>query len=456
VPTDHLEVSTEGELLIDGCRATDLAKAFGSPVFVISERTFRENIRRVRSAFETAWPEPVRVLVAIKANNNLALRAIAFDEGAGGECFGLGELYATFMGGADPAFVVMNGSNKTPEELRKAAELGVWINIDSEDEVVFLRSMASEVPRPVRVNIRLKVVPDGVDALTTDYDRTAPGQSMSEHLRSRKWGFSARQAIELTRSLSADPAFELGGFSAHIGRFSPAVDAYRLYAASLGRIVRDVASATSFKPGILDIGGGFASDRDPESGDLELNANSVEDYAEAVASELLGQFVAASLPVPHLWTEPGRYISANAGALLTTVGVVRREDGYVWVNIDASTNIMPWLETRHEAHVVLPASGMHRVLELQPQVVGGICTLSIFSTRNALPSVARGDLLAILDAGSYAETTSSQFNGVPRPATVLVLDGQAELIRERETIGDVFAKQRIPERLRASRRILGT
>src|SRR5699024_9325988 len=109
----------------------------------ISEATLRANYRRVAAAFTAEWPAPVRVLYAIKANNNLAVRAIMHSEGAGSDCFGTAEMYATFMGGADPATVVLNGSNKTHEELRKAVELGVTVNIDSEEEIGVLDGLAA-------------------------------------------------------------------------------------------------------------------------------------------------------------------------------------------------------------------------------------------------------------------------------------------------------------------------
>jgi diaminopimelate decarboxylase len=114
-PTDHLSVGADGVLAIDGVRVTSLVERFGSPLQVAVERTIRANYRRIRQAFETRWRAPVNVMYSIKCNNLLAVRAILSAEGAGGDCFGLGELYATLAGGADPGLMVMNGSNKTAD-----------------------------------------------------------------------------------------------------------------------------------------------------------------------------------------------------------------------------------------------------------------------------------------------------------------------------------------------------
>src|SRR5207344_3090525 len=115
-------VGEQGDLLIDGCSARSLIEAFGSPLYVISERTLRLNLRRVTTGLAARWPRATRVLYAIKANNNLAIRAIAYSEGAGGDCFGLGEIHATIAGGADLDKIVLNGSSKSDAELERAVE----------------------------------------------------------------------------------------------------------------------------------------------------------------------------------------------------------------------------------------------------------------------------------------------------------------------------------------------
>ena len=130
-PSDSLTVNAAGELLIEGCAAPDLISRFGSPLFVISDSTLRQNVRQIQGAFEQNWASGVNVMYAIKCNPNFAVRAVVHEEGAGGDCFGMGELEATFAGGADPDKIALNGSNKNDELIARAIDLGITINLDS-------------------------------------------------------------------------------------------------------------------------------------------------------------------------------------------------------------------------------------------------------------------------------------------------------------------------------------
>jgi diaminopimelate decarboxylase len=149
-----------------------------------------------------------------------------------------------------------------------------------------------------------------------------------------------------------------------------------------------------------------------------------------------------------LWLEPGRFIVGNAAVLLARVGAVKRDLGLTWVNLDASTNNLMRIDTSHSIHYVFPAAGMNREAVEHAIVVGETCIDSVFSPDCLVPPLERGEPIAILDAGMYAETASTQLNGIPRPATVLVSGSSSDMVKERETVGDVFSKHRIPDRLR--------
>lgn len=439
----HDALAVEGGVLeVEECSALDLVRAYGSPLYVISETTLRNNFRRIRDAFAEKWPAPVAVYYALKSNNNFAIRAILFEEGAGGDCFGEGELYATFLGGADPQHVVMNGSNKTERELRKAVQLGICVNIDSEDEIEMIGQIAASEDTSARIGLRLVVVPEEYDPLGT--------------VASYPWGFPEEAAVPLVNRLQGDPRLDFEGYSLHIGRMSPEPAFFARWAAMLGDAIVELHRATSFMPRRIDIGGGYPRLRDVEAGhDPEghprdyLNPHEIAEYAEAVTAPLLHAFEQASLPVPELAIEPGRYISGSAGTLLTTVGAVKRHSDRTWVNVDASVNNLMMRETREYEYWILPASRMDDAYTEACSVHGPICMGKPLGRGTPLPHMARGDLLAILDAGMYAETLSTQMNGVPRPATVLVNRGTHELIKTRETINDVFAQFILPERFRS-------
>jgi diaminopimelate decarboxylase len=443
--SDCLSVDPSGTLMVEGCSATDLLERYGSPLYVVSESTLVTNYRRIHRAFSDLWPEPINVLYAIKANNNLAIRAIMNLEGAGGDCFGDGELHATFAGGADPAKVVMNGSNKSPALIRMAVERGVTVNIDAEDEVGFLERAAAELGTTARAKIRLKVRSDEYDAITTDY---FGGDRLADYVRRVKWGFSVDAAEQVIRRALDCSGIDFLGYHFHIGRTTTDLRFNRIWARALADIVVELHRRLGFSPSVINVGGGWPRERDPESRSLELNPTPVEEYAAAVCSILLDTLEAAGLPIPQLWLEPGRFIVGNAAVFLATVGPVKRDIGLTWVNVDASTNNVMRIDTSGSAHHVFPATGMHREAIERVTIVGETCIDSIFCADRPMPVLERGDPIVILDAGMYAETGSTQLNGIPRPATVLVNGASSEIIKERETVEDVFAKHRIPARLR--------
>jgi diaminopimelate decarboxylase len=447
--TDRLSITPNGELRIEGVRAIDLLQEHGSPLYVVSEDTLRTNFRRVRKAFSDAWPTTVKILYAIKANNNLAIRAILYQEGAGGDCFGEGELYATFMGGADPDKIVVNGSSKTYEEVERASRLGVRINIDAEDEIGFVERAAAKLGRTVRVNLRLKVVPKELSALGSDYLSIGKGEAMAAALLGEKWGASVELASAMIERLRETPGVVLEGFHSHLGRLSAHLSAYVGQARSLADTVVELKRMTGFAPRLLDIGGGWARERDPESRTLALNTHTIEDYAQASCEALLERLAAAKIATPELWVEPGRYIVGNAVMLLTRVGSIKRDLGQVWVHVDASSNNLMRVDTSDSAYHIISATGMTRPYRETATIVGPTCIPSVMGRERAVPELGRDDPLVILDAGMYAETGSTQYSGMPRPATVLVNGEEVEVIKGRETLQDVFHLHRIPERLRA-------
>lgn len=442
--SDSLTVDENGELLIEGAAAADLLQRFGSPLYVFSEATLRENYRRIRSAFDSQWPQPVNIMYAIKANTNLAIRAILNHEGAGGDCFSEGELFATFEAGADPAKIALNGSLKSEMSLRIAVERGVTVNIDAADEPKRLQEICRALGTAVKVNIRLKPLSPSYDRIQTDY---FGGDALAEYIRRVKWGFSVEGAVALIEGIRKIPELQLVGFSSHVGRVSQDIRFFEGYADALGGMVVAINAETGFAPQVLDIGGGWPRERDPESRSLALNRTPVEDYVQATCSELLRQFRAAGLRVPQLWVEPGRFIVGNSSVLLATVGTVKSDLGLTWVNIDAGSNDLPRIDTSGSAYHVIAASGMHRPAEEVVDVVGPICIDSLVGRDIRMPQLQPGDRVVVLDSGMYSESASTRFNSIPRPATVLVNGGSAEVIHERESVNDLFRLHRIPGRL---------
>ena len=200
------------------------------------------------------------------------------------------------------------------------------------------------------------------------------------------------------------------------------------------------------------MGGGLAWGR-PEGHGPDGNDHSAPDYtayADAIGGTLRTELERHGLGEPTLMIEPGRALASNIGVLLTRVGVVKRTQGFkTWVNVDASQNHLPNILTANwYYHAVAadaadaPASQLSEV-----DVVGPLCTFDLMGGARALPPLRRGDVLAFLDCGAYAETKAATFNAQPRPATVLVSGARADVITERETLREVIGRYRIPAHL---------
>ena len=449
-PSDCLAVTDSGELAIEGCAATALLARFGSPLFVLSDRTLRRNVRRIRKAFEAEWPGPLNVMYAIKCNPNFAVRAVVHEEGAGGDCFGMGELEATFAGGADPGAIALNGSSKSDETIARAVELGVAINMDDASEPARIEAVAAAMERTVRVNIRLKVVPPEYAEYRSDL-MDFHGDFRGE-LQRLKWGVNEETAERMIAARERFPHLDFTGYHTHLGRLSRRVEDRAAYDREFARAVARIHRATGFAPAVIDIGGGWPRERDPESRSLARNPHPIEDYARATCRALRGVLDSAGIPLPALWLEPGRYIAGNAGVLLTTVESVKREDGRTWLHVDASTNIMPLLGAAIEGthNHVLAATRMDERLGTVADVVGPLCIPCVLRGDCRLPDVGAGDVIAILDAGMYAESDSHQLNWIPRPATVMVRGSEVGVVRAAETLDDLFATQRLPKWLQGA------
>jgi len=446
--TDQLSVTDNGELTIDGCKVSDLVVQHGSPLFVLSENTLRSNLRRVKATFESNWPQPVNVMFAIKANTNFAVRAICNEEGIGGDCFGPGEVEATFIGGADPKRIALNGTVKSEEAIRRAIQYGYAIHLDSYEEIEIVEQIANGLGATgVRIGVRLKVLTD-----TFFKDFVADAYPFPDFLGAMRWikfGLLKDTAIKIIERVKEIPAFEFYGFHTHLGRFGKQLEGWEALYRQYAKDVIEISRECDVTPFMVDLGGGWPRERDPESRGVEQNPNTIEQYAEVVCQGMLDEFTKADFPIPQLWLEPGRYIAGNIGTLLTSVNVVKRDADLAYTTCDASTYLATLVESQESKNMVLPATKMDDELIMTSDIVGPICIPSLWAGAAKMPELERNDILAIMDVGHYAESQASQFNSLPRPATVLVNNGEVDLIKRAETIEDVFATQVFPERLKA-------
>ena len=408
MPAFHYE---HGQLACGPVSLARLAAEFGTPLYVYSAAAVRERYHRLAAAFA-----PLRPLVcyAVKANFNLALLRLLQAEGAGFDIVSGGELYRALRAGAAPRNIVFAGVGKTDAELAEALAAGIgWFNVESAGELARLNHLAAARGARARVAIRLN---PNVAPATHHHIQTGGAGS--------KFGLPLPQALALARLAAADyPAIDLRGVHIHIGSQVP--DS----AATLAALEVALEFAAQVD-GIdnLDLGGGF-----PVAYREDDHFQSIEDFAAPIVARLLP--LAGRLSF-HL--EPGRYLVAEAGALLATVQAVKNVSGRRTLVVDAGmqTLLRPALYDAY--HRVLPLSQRPAAELVTSDVVGPICeSADVLARERRLPGLEPGDRLALLDVGAYGFSMASQYNSQPRPAEVLVDGDHARLVRRRETYADL-------------------
>jgi len=442
-----------GRLMIEAVAATDLAARFGTPLYVTSEAALRANVRAWRTALGDAWPYgPTRVLVSLKANPTIALRRILDDEGAGCDVFGAYELEIALDAGTPAELISVNGSTKPEALIVRAISAGARLTVDSVEELAVAAAAARRLER--RAHVRLRLRPDLTDLETTsEFTERNPLGAVAD---AYKPGIPIDVLREALGRLDLD-GVDLAGVHAHLGRHTSAVEPFRLHAQRLGVLVGELARVMpGWTPREIDLGGGYSYPGDPTGRALRAapaHTPTPAEYASAVAGGL-DEGLRASGVDPRgiaLEIEPGRAVYGSAGAHLSTVLNVKRQAApvpRVWVGCDSSEVLLSdtgWEHSRWEPVCAEPVTGRDQEVD----VVGVSCGFDTITPGARLPDgIAAGDVIAFLATGAYEETLAGNFNSMPRPASVLVSGGRAELVRRAELLSDVTRRDRLPRRLR--------
>jgi len=444
---NYFTVREDGHFMIEDQSCAELAERFGTPLYVTSEGQLRENIRNMKAAFAAAYPENnVNVMWAIKSNTTFALRKIMNEEGAGGDCFSPGEIYASFITGADPELFLLTGSDRSEEAFRMAIEIGMRITLDHMDDLSILERLAGELNKEIRALIRVKCDLPSLKNLESTFE---PGITVPFEVLNLKFGVTYEEAVEIAERAKAFPHIKIEGIHSHIGRDVHLPEHWRGYALDMIALCSRFYRDTGITAQILDLGGGFAEKRDPSSHDLMKLAAPIEEYANHTAEGIREGCRKHAFPCPRLWIEPGRNLIGSTTVMISRVGNVKRTPGVcTWVHVDASCNFLPSVN-RHNgmSYHLLCGTRARAKAEETVDIVGPNCSGDLIQPRRKMPKMERGDLLVFLDVGAYNSVAANQFNSIPRPSCLLVSGCQADVICERETINDIFARQRIPARM---------
>ncbi|HUH63508.1 MAG TPA: diaminopimelate decarboxylase [Terracidiphilus sp.] len=397
-----------------------LARRFGTPLYVDSADHILERLELFQRAL--AAREHL-ICYAVKANSALAILKLFAEHGAGFDIVSGGELERVLAVAPEAVDrVVFSGVGKTAEEIDRALAARILeFNVESEAELKLLAARAKKLKRTAR--FALRVNPD-VFAETHPY--------ISTGLHEHKFGINIRQARRIYREAAQSRWLEAHGISVHIGSQIRSADPFGAAAARVSHLVAQLRQdGIDLKS--IDIGGGLGIDYHDGRFDA---ATKVREYVGAIESAIEGF-------EGRLLLEPGRFLVAQAGALVTRVLSVKRNGKKTFVITDAAMNdlIRPALyQAYHEIVPVRPRAGKSRIVD----VVGPVCETGDFFARDRrLAPVVPGDLLALLDAGAYGMAQSSNYNTRPRAAEVLVEGAKARLIRRRETIADLLATETV-------------
>lgn len=431
-----MKINDQGHLVIGGCDTVDLVKEFGSPLYVMDEDHIREICRDFYESFMVKYTNS-EVIYASKAFLNLAMARLIHEENLGLDVVSGGELYTALKAGFPANRIYFHGNNKSIDELTFALEEGVGrIVVDNLNELELLNHLAQE--KGIKAKVLLRITP-GIEAHTHEYIKT--GQIDS------KFGMAIAtgQAIEFARKAYQENAIDVKGIHCHIGSQIFEVDSFYHTTEIMMEFIKKIKDEIGLAITELNLGGGFGIYY--KDGDTPAPISKFADMIMAAVMEKARDY---GVNVPKIIIEPGRSIAGTAGTTLYTVGTIKNIPGirtYVAVDGGMGDNPRPALyQAKYEAMVANKANEPEKELV---SITGKCCESGDMLVWDVnLPELTSGDILAVSSTGAYNYSMSSNYNRIPKPAVVLVKDGEADIIVERETYQDLIRNDVMPERLK--------
>ncbi|MBE6591997.1 MAG: diaminopimelate decarboxylase [Ruminococcaceae bacterium] len=424
---NNITKDSRGKLYFAGMDVSDLAKSFGTPLYLFDEERIRSNCRVYTEAMKKYFPQGSSVCYASKAASFAEIYRIAMQEGMCVDVVSRGEIYTALKAGFPLKRAFFHSNNKTDEDIAFAIERGIgYFVCDCEEELLFISSVAKE--RNITQKVILRLTP-GIDPHT--YEAVATGKVDSKFGSAIETG----QAFDITRTALSLEGVELCGFHCHVG--SQVFDSTVFFDAAkiMLEYVARVKAELGYEAEILDLGGGYGVryvEDDPFI-DIGDNLRLVSEFVADLCKKL-------SLKLPKIHMEPGRSIVADAGMTLYTVGSVKRIPGYKnYVSIDGGMTDNPRFALYGSKYTVLCPDKMNEENTFSCDLVGRCCESGdVIQESIKLPAtVKRGDLIAVCTTGAYNYSMASNYNRLPRPAIVMIRDKSARVVVERESLEDI-------------------
>lgn len=411
--------SDEGVMSFGGMKVTEIADRFGTPCYVTDEQRVRENYRNVYNAFSQYMDTEIHY--ACKANTNLAILSILRQEGSGIDAVSIGEVKTCLKAGIPKEKIMYTGVNVSDQELKEVVESGVMINLDSLSELERLAHIKTGIP------VSFRVTP-GVGS--------GHGDKVITGNKGAKFGVPKERIVEAYLR-AQDLGFIPTGIHAHIGSGGQSVEPFIDEASVLAEIINQLSDA-GIDLGFVDIGGGIGVPYKPNEEEMDL---------QEMACEVTDVFQQET-DVKKIILEPGRYIICDATILLTRCVDVKDAVTKKYIGVDAGFNTLIRPAMYDSFHYIQNGSRFGKAGVARYDIAGPICeTGDYLGHDRVLPDTREGDVMVVYNAGAYGFSMSSNYNSRPLCAEVLVNNGEAELIRERETVEEQWRHQIVPGRL---------
>ncbi|MCW4000497.1 MAG: diaminopimelate decarboxylase [Candidatus Bathyarchaeota archaeon] len=412
----------KGILYFDGCSTLELSEKYDTPLYVLSEKRIRDNYDRLYGALVNNY-KYVRIYYAAKANTNLNVLRILHSQGAYLDTVSPGEVFLALSAGFSPDRILYTGTSVRDDELKMLADANVTINVDSQSELDRLLKISVPPIISVRVN------PE-IGAGHHSHCITAGAES--------KFGLWEEEVIQ-AYAIAQRARVGRFGMHMHIGSGILEVEPYVAAVEKLLKIAKRVHEEVGIDFEFIDIGGGLGIPYKPEDKELDL-----AEFSSKVVSMFKGKVKEYGLGKPFLFVEPGRYLVGDASILLTTVNTVKQTPNRMFIGVDAGFNTLARPMMYGSYHPILVANKLGAAEKVTCDVAGPICESGdLLAKDRQLPEIHEGDVLAVLNAGAYGYSMSSQYNSRPRVAELMIRGGKPVVVREREQLKDLVANQRM-------------
>ena len=422
----------QGILYFANLNTLEIAEKFGTPIYIINEQMIRKRYQELKHMLNSVYRKN-RIYFAVKSNTNLAILKILSSEGSYFDCSSTGEIYICLKSGIPPNRIIYTGNMFTDQDFEFSVKQDILVNLDSFSQLKRLAKIYEKLEKE-KILISFRYNPE-FGAGHHPHTITA-GKDI-------KFGILEHQMVK-AYSKAKELGFKKFGIHQHIGSGIIEANDYEMPVEKFLVMIKKIVKELGIHFEFVDFGGGLGIPYHPETDPLDLNR-----YSDIVIKKFKENIENGEIGEPYIFIEPGRYISAESNILLTQVNTIKDNGFKLFAGIDAGFNTLIRPTLYGSYHHIIVCDERDKEENSKYDIVGPICESGdIFGKERVLPELSEGDYLTILDAGAYGFTMSSPYNSRPRPAEILINDGNTFKIREEETYDDLLKNQIVPDYLK--------